>query len=107
VFIHLLCCTLQALLMDDVLDEGGYKEDSAPQQFEVAEGSFVLLLPSGGCSTGVILVYVGLGLNRIAPQQFEVAEGSFVLVLPLDGCSTGRTPCVCWFGVEQDRTAAV
>jgi hypothetical protein len=42
------CCILQALLMDDVLDTGGYKKGSAPQQFEVAEGSFVLVLPSGG-----------------------------------------------------------
>jgi hypothetical protein len=45
----MLCCVLQALLMDDVLDSGGYKRGSAPQQFEVAEGSFVLVLPSGGC----------------------------------------------------------
>jgi hypothetical protein len=39
-----------------------------------------------GAALGVLLVYVGLGLNRIAPQQFEVAEGSFVLLLPSDGC---------------------
>jgi hypothetical protein len=38
---------VQAVLMDDVLDTSGYKKGSAPQQFRVAEGSFILVLPSG------------------------------------------------------------
>lgn len=39
---------VKAVLMDDVLDTSGYKKKgSAPQQFRVTEGSFVLVLPSG------------------------------------------------------------
>ncbi|WIA22406.1 hypothetical protein OEZ85_004712 [Tetradesmus obliquus] len=41
---------VQALLMDDVLDTGGYRRGSAPQQLKVAEGSFVLVLPSNASS---------------------------------------------------------
>jgi hypothetical protein len=52
--------------MDDVLDTGGYKRGSAPQQFEVAEGSFVLVLPSGGC---------------IGFQRMQVAYASYANVL--------------------------
>ncbi|WIA42863.1 hypothetical protein OEZ86_008787 [Tetradesmus obliquus] len=47
---------VQALLMDDVLDTGGYRRGSAPQQFKVAEGSFVLVLPSDASSAHAQIV---------------------------------------------------
>jgi hypothetical protein len=74
---------LQALLMDDVLDTGGYKKGAAPPQFKVAEGSFVLALPSGAwwmlfadVQSSVSMLLCRSGLTANMPKM------AHVLVLP-------------------------